>query len=49
MVRKGEKMSIFNSTTSERVSILSFDNIKQSYLLATGCYIVNSIPEVTES
>ena len=49
MVRKGEKMSIFNSTTSERVSILSFDNIKQSYLLATGCSIVNSIPEVTES
>ena len=49
MVRKGEKMSIFNSTTSERVSILSFNNIKQSYLLATGCSIVNSIPEVTES
>ena len=49
MVRKGEKMSIFNSTTSKRVSILSFDNIKQSYLLATGCSIVNSIPEVTDS
>ena len=42
MVRKGEKMSIFNSTTSERVSILSFDNVKQSYLLATGCSIVFS-------
>ena len=42
MVRKGEKMSIFNSTTSKRVSILSFDNVKQSYLLATGCSIVFS-------
>ena len=42
MVRKGEKMSIFNSTTSERVSILSFDNVKQSHLLATGCSIVFS-------
>ena len=42
MVRKGEKMSIFNSTTSKRVSILSFDNVKQSYLLATGFSIVFS-------
>ena len=40
--KKRKKNEHFNCTTSERVSILSFDNIKQSHLLATGCSIVFS-------